>query len=104
MLCNACGSATDIPAAAPPAAAPTSSKITGVAPKNAVVTLLPASGRPPIPAEHAVLDQFAKQFVPTVLIARVGQPVEFRNSEDMPHNVGVTRQTSGTAVFNVGTE
>ena len=57
-----------------------------------------------MPTEHAVIDQLSKQFVPNVLIARVGQPVEFRNSEDMPHNVGVTRQTSGTAVFNVGTE
>ena len=38
------------------------------------------------------------------LIARVGQHVEFRNSEDMPHNVAVTRRTSGAEVFNVGTE
>jgi hypothetical protein len=35
---------------------------------------------------------------------RPGQPVEFRNSEDMPHNVSVTRRGSGTEVFNVGTE
>lgn len=50
------------------------------------------------------MDQASKQFVPTVLIVRVGQPVQFRNSEDMPHNVSVTRRESGSEVFNVGTE
>ncbi len=50
------------------------------------------------------MDQYAKQFVPNVLYVRVGQPVEFRNSEDMPHNVTVMRRGSGAEVFNVGTE
>ena len=50
------------------------------------------------------MDQYAKQFVPNVLYVRVGQPVEFRNSEDMPHNVTVIRRGSGAEVFNVGTE
>lgn len=57
-----------------------------------------------MPSEPALMDQYAKQFVPNVLISRVGQPVEFRNSEDMPHNVAVTRRGSGADVFNVGTE
>jgi plastocyanin len=93
-------------AAAPPAAAAvaTTSEIDGVAPKNAIVTLLPASGAPPLPDQPAVMDQISKQFIPSVLIVRPGQPVEFRNSEDMPHNVSVTRRGSGTEVFNVGTE
>jgi len=73
-------------------------------PKNAIVTLVPAGGEPPMPAEPAVMDQISKQFIPNVLLARPGQPVEFRNSEDMPHNVSVTRRLSGTEVFNVGTE
>ena len=92
--------------AAPPApqAAPTASEIAGIAPKHAIVTLLPASGPPPMPEQPAVMDQLSKQFVPSVLLARPGQPVEFRNSEDMPHNVSVTRRGSGTEVFNVGTE
>jgi plastocyanin len=89
------------PAAAP---APTRSEVAGIAPKNAIVTLLPAAGEPPMPAEPAVLDQISKQFLPHTLIARVGQPVEFRNSEDMPHNVSVVRRESGSEVFNVGTE
>ena len=89
---------------ASPAPAATSSEVTGVVPKNAIVTLLPASGAPAVPAEPAVLDQISKQFLPHTLIVRVGQPVEFRNSEDMPHNVSVTRRESGSEVFNVGTE
>jgi len=87
-----------------PAPKATSSEVTGVVPKNAIVTLLPASGAPAVPAEPAVLDQISKQFLPHTLIVRVGQPVEFRNSEDMPHNVSVTRRESGSEGFNVGTE
>jgi len=101
----ACNSrqAPTTPASAPAPAA-TSSEVTGIVPKNAIVTLLPASGAPPVPAEPAVLDQISKQFLPHTLLARVGQPVEFRNSEDMPHNVSVVRRESGKEVFNVGTE
>jgi plastocyanin len=84
--------------------AATSSEVVGVAPRNAIVTLLPASGPPPMPDQAAVMDQQSKQFIPNVLLVRPGQPVEFRNSEDMPHNVSVTRRGSGTEVFNVGTE
>lgn len=101
------GSACNSPAApAPPANAPavTSSEVTGIAPKNAIVTLLPAAGAPPIPDQPALMDQLSKQFIPSVLVVRPGQPVEFRNSEDMPHNVSVTRRGSGSEVFNVGTE
>jgi plastocyanin len=91
---------------AAPAAAPvaTSSEVTGIAPKNAIVTLLPAAGDPPMPADPAVMDQISKQFLPRTLLARVGQPVEFRNSEDMPHNVTVVRRESGSEVFNVSTD
>jgi plastocyanin len=93
------------PPAAPPAApAPASSEVTGIVPKNAIVTLLPAAGDPPMPAEPAVMDQISKQFIPRMLLARVGQSVEFRNSEDMPHNVTVIRRESGSEVFNVSTD
>ena len=100
--CNS--SAPPAAPAAGPAAAPTSSVVTGIAPKNAIVTLLPASGEPAMPAEPAVLDQISKQFLPHTLLVRVGQPVEFRNSEDMPHNVTVVRRESGSEVFNVSTD
>ncbi|MBY0497380.1 MAG: hypothetical protein K2Y23_24525 [Cyanobacteria bacterium] len=97
-------SSTEPPPTAPLPVAATTSEVTGVVPKNAIVTLLPASGDPAMPVEPAVLDQISKQFLPHTLLARVGQPVEFRNSEDMPHNVSVLRRESGSEVFNVGTE
>ena len=103
LLTAACGAAPADPKPAAPAAL-TASEVTGVVPKNAIVTLLPASGPPPMPAGPAVMDQISKQFLPSTLLVRVGQPVEFRNSEDMPHNVAVTRRESGSEVFNVGTE
>ena len=92
------------PAPVAPAPAATSSEVTGIAPANAIVTLLPAGAPPAMPDQPAVMDQISKQFLPSVLIVRVGQPVEFRNSEDMPHNVSVTRRGSGAEVLNVGTE
>ncbi len=102
-LMAACHSSA--PPAAPVAApAPTSSEVTGIVPKHAIVTLLPAAGDPPMPADPAVMDQISKQFLPRMLLARVGQPVEFRNSEDMPHNVTVVRRESGSEVFNVSTD
>jgi plastocyanin len=99
----ACGSNSSSPS---PAAAPaaTSSEVTGVVPKFAIVTLLPAADAVPMPSEPAVMDQISKQFLPHTLMVRVGQPVEFRNSEDMPHNVSVIRRESGSEVFNVSTE
>jgi plastocyanin len=107
LVCVAIGGCGS-PAATPPPAAisssPAGSQVTGTAPRNAIVTLLPAAASPPMPAEPAVMDQISKQFLPGVLIARVGQPVEFRNSEDMPHNVAVTRRGSGAEVFTVSTE
>jgi plastocyanin len=102
----ACGSNEAAPAAQP-AAAPTasvaSSVVSGTVPRNAIVSLVPAD---PLPAPDgpAVMDQYAKQFVPNVLYVRVGQAVEFRNSEDMPHNVTVMRRGTGAEVFNVSTE
>jgi plastocyanin len=103
LMLIGCGSST--PASTPaPAPVATSSEVTGIAPKNAIVTLLPATGEPAMPADPAVMDQISKQFLPHTLLVRVGQPVEFRNSEDMPHNVTVLRRDSGSEVFNVSTD
>jgi plastocyanin len=104
IVLPACGSTSPSAPAAPPPAAATSSEVTGVVPKFAIVTLLPDANSAPMPSEAAVMDQISKQFLPHTLIVRVGQPVEFRNSEDMPHNVSVTRRESGSEVFNVSTE
>ncbi len=95
------------PPAAPKAAtdaSATAATVSGVAPAHAIVTLLPADGAPPMPAEPAVIDQISKQFLPSSIIVRPGQALEFRNSDDLPHNITVTRRVSGSEVFNVSTE
>ena len=63
--------------------------------------LEPASGEVPLPEGPAVLDQYGKAFVPDVLFVRVGQLVQFRNSEDVDHNIRVLRQPTGTMVMDV---
>ncbi len=112
LMCSlwaaACGSGSPAPSAAPaatPAPAATNiAEVTGTAPRGAVISLSPVGAAMPLPEGPAVMDQYAKQFVPNVLYVRVGQPVEFRNSEDMGHNVTVNRRGTGAEIFNVGTE
>lgn len=57
----------------------------------------------PASRERPVMDQAGISFFPSVLLARVGQPVEFRNSEDVLHNVRVFERATGTTEFNVST-
>ena len=92
------------PAADQRHAAPSAPSIAGKAPRGAIVTLTPSPVREmPLPDGPAIMDQYAKQFVPDLLIVRVGQQVEFRNSEDSPHNVNVNRIPTGAQVFSVAT-
>ncbi len=50
------------------------------------------------------MDQFGKQFVPEYPVVRVGQPVEFRNS-DTPDDVRVARRRAArVAVFDTATD
>jgi plastocyanin len=98
----ACAAPAETPAPLP--AATNIAEVTGTAPRGAVVSLLPSGGEAPMPEGPAVMDQYAKQFVPAILYVRVGQPVEFRNTEDMGHNVTVNRRDSGSAVFDVETD
>lgn len=103
----ACGGAAPTPGATTqPAVASvaTDSVVSGSVAVGAVVALVAASGEEPPPATPVVMDQISKRFEPEVLYARVGQPVEFRNSEDMSHNVTAHRRGPGTEIFNVGTE
>jgi plastocyanin len=104
VLQAACSNTPAPPQPSAAVAPVTSAEVTGTVPRNAIVTLIPAAAPVPLPEGPAVMDQYAKQFVPNVLYVRVGQPVEFRNSEDMPHNVTVKRRSTGAEVFNVGTE
>lgn len=86
------------PAASSPAGPP---GVSGKAPPGAIVTLDPVPARDfPLPQGPAILDQYSKQFVPGLLIVRVGQAVEFRNSDEFGHNVIVNRRSTGGAVFN----
>ena len=55
------------------------------------------------PAEGAAyMDQQGQMFMPDTLLARTGQPVHFRSSEDVLHNVRVIRSDK-TPIFNVAT-
>ena len=102
VSCSSTDSSTSAPAPAAPA--PTTPGIAGKAAPGTIVTLEPTAPREfPLPEGPAIMDQYAKQFVPDMLLVRVGQPVEFRNSEDSPHNVNVNRAPTGTEVFNVAT-
>ena len=56
-----------------------------------------------VPEEPAIIDQFGMAFVPEVLVARSGQTVEFRNSEDVLHNVHVVDRETTSTVANVAT-
>lgn len=92
------------PAATQPDAAAASGNavVSGRAPRGAVVTLEPSPPRDfPLPPGPVIMDQYGKAFVPEVLIARAGQPVEFRNSEDIVHNVIVVKQPTGRSIFDI---
>lgn len=39
-----------------------------------------------VPTEKVVLDNLKCQFVPHILVARVGQPITVKNSDTVPHN------------------
>jgi plastocyanin len=104
----ACAKTEQPPAPSPQAAGPTATSgrttLTGQAPVGAVVSVEPVVAREhALPEGPAVLDQYGKAFVPDLLVVRVGQPVEFRNSEDVDHNVAVIRSPTGTKIFDTST-
>ena len=75
-----------------------------VASPAALVVLAPQSGvEVPVKAEPAVLDQAGYEFLPGFLLAQTGQAVQFRNSENVLHNVRVTEASQQTPIFNVAT-
>ena len=82
-------------------------EVTGGAPKSSrgfpsVVALSPTGGTTgDAPTEPVSMDQVDKKFVPNVLIARVGQPVTFRNGEDMLHNVHVISLANNDTLLNI---
>jgi plastocyanin len=109
-----CGSRSADTSAPPPAsAAPSTSAASGMATVSgrlngggagAIVVLAPADGREVSPPNRPeVMDQAGYEFLPGLLVAQTGQAVQFRNSEDVLHNVRVTEAATETSVFNVAT-
>ena len=96
------------PESAPPNTSP-GSMVVGRGPRAAggfpaIIVLEPnAPGEFPVPAEPKVMDQQGLSFIPALLLVRQGQPVMFRNSEDVLHNVHVDETGSAQAIFNVAT-
>jgi len=109
LIASCSESSKPAPAAPAPSAVPVSQaglvSVTGKAPQGAVVALeSTASSDAALPPGPVVMDQRGQQFLPPLLLARVGQPVEFRNGEGIAHNVNVTRNVGGTVEFNVSTD
>ena len=115
--CAACGSGppettavTEPPDAAEPAAtAGAALQVTGTAPISldgslTVVFLepVPAAAFEP-PSDPVQMDQLGMEFLPPVLLANVGQPVHFHNSEDVLHNVRVYNIDTQETAFNIST-
>ncbi len=113
----ACGSGppeTAAVAEAPAAAAPSAPagaglRVTGAAPTSldgslTVVFLEPVPATVFEPPEDPVqMDQLGMEFLPPVLLANVGQPVHFHNSEDILHNVRVYNIDTRETAFNIST-
>lgn len=75
-----------------------------LAPPSALVVLEPQDAAElPVKTEPAIMDQAGYEFLPGFLLAQAGQSVQFRNSEDVLHNVRVTEISSQKPVFNVAT-
>ena len=97
-------SSTALPPENRPATKISGQELTGTAPAGSIITLEPLAPRDfPIPHQPAEMDQTGRSFMPSVVVARQGQPVLFRNSDDEIHNVRVTEARSGAPVFNVAT-
>jgi plastocyanin len=68
----------------------------------AIVILEPRTPREfPPQTEKPFMDQLSQTFFPAVLFVRTGQPTEFRNSDDVLHNVRVREQETKEGTFNV---
>lgn len=82
--------------------------VTGTAPPAsggfpAIVILEPetASDAPQAQAYVPYMDQVQQTFIPSLLLVRTGQPVEFRNNDDVLHNVRVRSDETRSPAFNV---
>jgi plastocyanin len=91
-------------AAAAPASASGAGHIVGkvVGSGAAVVVLAPKSAETfALQSEKPVMDQVSLTFTPELLFVRTGQPAEFRNSDEVLHNVNVKHEETREQAFNV---
>ncbi len=105
LALTACASPPE-PAAPPPETTP---RLVGKAPSAtggypSVIMLAPEVPiETLIPTQPALMDQYGTAFWPKLLIVRPGQSVDFKNSEDVLHNVHVIDADTRRTEFNVGT-
>jgi len=90
------------------AAADTGSQnITGTAPPASgnfpsLVILEPIGGGTPTPQTTTpTMDQVQQTFIPSILLVRTGQPVDFVNHDEVLHNVRVKDDETRESAFNV---
>ena len=60
-----------------------------------------AGGDMPAQTDVPFMDQVQQTFTPPVLLVRTGQPTEFRNNDDVLHNVRVREDETKLPAFNV---
>ena len=114
FLVAACSNPPETPAvtttSTPPPATAASSGVQGVvagrvptsgAGQSSIVVLQPKAAVEVPQVLPPVMDQVALTFIPGVLIVRTGHPVEFRNSDDVLHNVRVNDDATKAGTFNV---
>lgn len=100
---------TTAPAEAPPAAspAPGSHRVVGKSPAAvsgmpSIVVLDPKEPQEfPAQGQRPSMDQVTQTFVPAILFVRTGQPTDFKNSDDVLHNVRVRNVETREGTFNV---
>jgi len=59
------------------------------------------AGDPPPQSDVPFMDQVQQTFTPPVLLVRTGQPTEFRNNDEVLHNVRVREDETKLPAFNV---
>jgi len=74
-----------------------------VAGAPSVITLRGGSA-PAATGPRPVMDQLGLVFVPTTLVARVGEPMLFTNSETIVHNVRLTNSDTNETVLDAETD
>ncbi len=81
--------------------------VTGKAPAAlgnfpSIIVLEPIGGGPQPPqTTPPAMDQEQQTFIPSILLVRTGQPVDFLNHDDVLHNVRVKNDETKESAFNI---